>query len=192
VPWHGLRFDVSLGGGSDGNFRIEKGFYSLESGRGEWRAPLGVCTGMGARTRVEPQTERVVAALRAVTLLGSLTTPELRRLAEQTRCRRCAEGEVVVEQGERGFGFYILLEGCASVSVDGAIVGTLHAGDTFGEIAAVGEPTRTATIVAATDMVCLTMTPWHLRGFLSVHAPVAWSMLLRVARLLATEGATHA
>jgi CRP-like cAMP-binding protein len=63
-----------------------------------------------------------------------------------------AAGTVVVHQSEPGDGFYVITEGRAEVLGDGALVGTLDPGDSFGEIALLHDVPRTATIGAATDV----------------------------------------
>ena len=126
-----------------------------------------------------------VAELRRVPLLAGLHDRDLERLDAGGFRRRFAEGQTIVIEGEPGSAFFILLSGCASVSIGGSAVRTLHAGDTFGEIAAVGGRARTATVVAATDLECLVLPPWALRGFLATHGHVALALARRLAVLAA-------
>ncbi len=79
------------------------------------------------------------------------------RVDEVAEVRTFEAGATIVEEGERGDAFYLLLEGEAVVEASDFTetprgVATLTAGQVFGEIAALtGEP-RTATIVAKTDL----------------------------------------
>jgi CRP/FNR family transcriptional regulator len=61
---------------------------------------------------------------------------------------------------------------------------SLGAGDSFGEMALIDEGPRTATVVAATDLRCLALSPWDFRPFVEEHPKVAWSMLQTLARRL--------
>ena len=68
------------------------------------------------------------------------------------------KGEVVVRQHEEGDLFYIVTEGALDVAIEkpnGAslVVDHREPGEYFGEMAIVGETTRSATVIAATDTV---------------------------------------
>jgi len=54
-----------------------------------------------------------------------------------------------------GVGFFVIVDGTATVTVDGKNVATLGAGAHFGELALLTESVRTATIVAETRLACL-------------------------------------
>jgi len=57
-------------------------------------------------------------------------------------------GQFIVREGEPGDAFYLLIHGSADVIKHGQVVGTVSAGDCFGEIALVASETRTASVVA--------------------------------------------
>jgi len=61
-------------------------------------------------------------------------------------------GHVLVREGRRGTEFFAILDGIAEVRRDGNLVATLGPGDCFGELALLGGGTRTATVIASTDM----------------------------------------
>jgi CRP/FNR family cyclic AMP-dependent transcriptional regulator len=90
----------------------------------------------------------------------------------------------VTAEGASGAGFFIIADGNATVSVGGEEKATLSPGDYFGEIALVDEGTRTATIVAATDLRCYGLTAWEFRPFVEEHPQVAWPLLKTLARRL--------
>lgn len=109
---------------------------------------------------------------------------ELKRLADRMSERTFAEGEVAVEEGRGGAGFWLIRDGDATVSIRGEIVRSLGAGEYFGEIALLDDGPRTATVTAASDMRCLGMASWEFRPFVLEHPEVALTMLQALARRL--------
>jgi CRP-like cAMP-binding protein len=74
--------------------------------------------------------------LKRVPLFSSLSQRQLKRLARDFREREFRPGTAVVQQGQMsGIGFFVITEGEARVTVDGADVARLGAGDHFGELA---------------------------------------------------------
>ncbi len=76
-------------------------------------------------------------------------------------------GSTVIRQGELAHEFFVILDGTATVIRDGRPIAVLGAGDFFGEIALVGQPYRTATVVADSDLDVLIMTRRAFRTILS-------------------------
>jgi CRP/FNR family cyclic AMP-dependent transcriptional regulator len=121
-------------------------------------------------------------ALRNVPLFAGFGERELDRLASELKERTFTEGSTVTREGATGAGFFVIVEGSATVSIGGEPKGTLGPGDFFGEIALIDEGTRSATITAATDLRCYGLTPWEFRPFVEEHPEVAWSLLQTLAR----------
>ena len=122
---------------------------------------------------------RVQHQLGLTPLLFSVDAADLRLLSEEGRERRYAVGDVIVHEGDEGSAFFIVLDGTASVSVDGATVGTLAPGDVFGEVALLRGVPRSATVVATSGLDCLLLTKWDLAAFLAGHEPVAETLRAR-------------
>jgi CRP/FNR family transcriptional regulator, cyclic AMP receptor protein len=76
---------------------------------------------------------------------------KLRRTLGDPQPTAMRKGEVVVNQGATGVYMYILLDGIASISVNGSTVEQVGPGETFGEVGLLGASTRAATAVAETD-----------------------------------------
>jgi CRP-like cAMP-binding protein len=135
----------------------------------------------------------VVDALAHVQLLSGLDKRHLEKLAKDFAERTFPAGSVVVRQGdERGIGFFVIADGDAVVSVDGAEVARLKAGDQFGAIALIADRVRTATVTAETDLHCYVMTLWDFRSFVQGDAEVAWKLLEQLAQMVqATQGHKH-
>ena len=127
--------------------------------------------------------------LRVVPLLSSIQDKELGKLARQLKERHYEAGQTIVKEGTGGIGFFLMLEGTASVSIRGEQRGTLKRGAAFGELALFDmSADRMATIVADTEVRCAGMTAWEFKPFVVAHPEVAWAMLASIAgRLRAAE-----
>ncbi len=79
-------------------------------------------------------------------------------------------GKQLLEEGDRGREFFILLDGSAEVTSKGQKVNELGPGDFFGEIALVSRSPRTATVRTTTDARLLVITAGSFRTLLE-HSP---------------------
>ena len=122
--------------------------------------------------------------LKKVPLFAGLDGRELEQIAGTMRERRVSAGDVVLEQGAGGAGFFVVAEGEADVTVDGNPVRTIGPGDYFGEIALLTGSDRTATVTARTDMRCYGMTPWDFRPLVESNPGIAWKLLQSMAEKL--------
>jgi len=106
---------------------------------------------IAARIRAD-QGER--QALARLPFFRDLEGRELDRIAARLQTRRYASGEVVIQAGESGGGYYVIREGQADVSLpDGRYVRTLGPGDGFGELSLIFGVPRTATVTAKGPLV---------------------------------------
>lgn len=79
----------------------------------------------------------------------------IERLAHAASTESVAAGNAVVRQGDTGDRFYVIVDGIAAVSVDGARAAELSRGGHFGEVALLRDVRRTATVSALTDLTVL-------------------------------------
>jgi small-conductance mechanosensitive channel/CRP-like cAMP-binding protein len=107
-------------------------------------------------TRPEFSAESVMELLRAVDLFTLLMPEELDNLRKELVARRFGKNERVIEEGEEGHTFYLVVSGEVSVrTARGHEVTRLKRGNCFGEMSLLtGEP-RAATVVALEDSVLL-------------------------------------
>ncbi len=126
-------------------------------------------------------------------MLSSVDRRHLEKLAKDFSERTFPAGSVVVRQGDdRGIGFFVIADGEAAVTVDGAEVATLRGGDHFGAIALIADRVRTATVTARTDLHCYVMTLWDFRSFVQGDAEIAWKLLEQLAQMVQrSSGASH-
>jgi CRP-like cAMP-binding protein len=125
-----------------------------------------------------------VDALKKVPLFEDLDSRELQDIANSMRERRVAAGDVILEQGAAGAGFFVVDHGMAEVTIDGDPVATIGPGDYFGEIALLTGSDRTATVTAQTDMLCYGLTTWDFKPLVESNSAIAWKLLTAMARKL--------
>ena len=122
--------------------------------------------------------------LSSLALFADVAEAELESIAHILDERRFADGERILRQGLSGSGFYIILEGEATIRVDGTDYGTLSRGDFFGEISALLGEAPVADIVATRTLRCAIIPGPALQSFLVGHPQVLFRMLQAEARKL--------
>ena len=128
--------------------------------------------------------EELVDALAGFTLFGDLTRPQLTSVVHLMEEVMFAEGERVLRQGLTGCGFFIVLDGEASVLVDGTERAKLTRGDFFGEASILlGQP-PIADVVALRTLQCLVLPGPQLEQFLIGNPKVLYRMLQAQTRRL--------
>jgi CRP-like cAMP-binding protein len=130
----------------------------------------------------------VAEDLRRVPLFAELSGRQRKKLADNFRERRFKAGTDVVRQGTPGgIGFFVVVDGEATVYVGGADVATLSAGDHFGELALITRADRTATVTAKTQLHCLEIAFPDFRRFAHANPDVTWKLLQSVVATLQRE-----
>jgi CRP-like cAMP-binding protein len=128
--------------------------------------------------------DEIVDQIASFALFADLATPQLQRVAHTFEERWYGEGERVLRQGLTGSAFHVILEGEATVVIDGTERATLARGDFFGEVSILlGEP-PVADIVARRALRCLVLAGPQVQGFLTDHPSVMYRMLQAQARRL--------
>jgi len=123
-----------------------------------------------------------------VPLFTGLKDRQLQRLADRMVERKFAAGDIIVEQGQGGEGFYIVTEGKADATrsrADGekVVVNTFGPRDFFGELALLDDTgLRTASIIAAQPTTCLILTRWDFLSTLRQDADMAVEILQEMAK----------
>jgi CRP-like cAMP-binding protein len=129
---------------------------------------------------------QILERLARLALFADLTRPQLEQVAHTYDEEMFPEGQRILRRGLSGSGLYLVLDGEATVSVDGAELARLGRGEFFGEVSALlGEP-PTADVTAVTPLRCLVIPGPEVKSFLLANPPVAVRMLEAEARRLAS------
>ena len=121
--------------------------------------------------------------LRKIPLLAELNDEEISRVKADIRIRQYAKREVVLHKGGSGDGLLFLLSGnlqVIDVTEDGRAIGLrmLVPGDFFGEIALINSSTRSASVIATTE-VLVAFLPAPTAMHLFSHSPSVAKQMLR-------------
>jgi CRP-like cAMP-binding protein len=130
-------------------------------------------------------------ALASLSLFVDLNPSELEAVAHLIDERRFADGEPVLRQGLSGSGFYVILEGEATIRVDGKDFGTLGRGEVFGEVSALLGITPIADIVAKRGLRTAVIAWPAFETFMVGHPRVMYRMLQAEARKLRAATRQH-
>ena len=129
---------------------------------------------------------RRLQILAGVDLFQSLTQEERSQIAENLQYAPFARGDVITQQGDASHWLYIIAYGEAEVLYGpptGAaprVVGSLAAGQFFGEMGLLAGESRYATVVAKTDVECYRLDKSSFQRLLQARPEIA----VEVARIV--------
>ena len=128
--------------------------------------------------------QKIIPLLKKTPIFAKTSESSLKTMLKAAIEKTVQAGAKLVEKGETGAGFYLILEGKAEVIANGEKLAKFGAGDFFGELAVIDGAPRTADVVALTDTTCIVVSQWAMRSIISSHAEIALSMLEELARRL--------
>jgi CRP/FNR family cyclic AMP-dependent transcriptional regulator len=111
-----------------------------------------------------------VDLIKGVPLFAAASKQELAEIASIADEIDLPEGKVLIQEGDTGREFFVLIDGTAEVSRGGKKVATIGPGDFFGEIALISKTPRNATITTTSPVRALVITDRAFRQLLD-HAP---------------------
>jgi len=123
-------------------------------------------------------------ALGRVPLFARCSRKELEFLASRTDEVDLKAGHTLITQGSPSDSFYVLLEGEATVNVDGKARPPVHAGDFFGEISMLDRGPATATVVTSTPARAMVMSHAQFRDAIKSSDQLLSSVIASAARRL--------
>ena len=123
---------------------------------------------------------RVLAEL---PLFAGVPKRHLRRIASLGQEARFARGSQIVRAGEPGNGFFLILQGAASIVRPSGLPSIpIGVGSYFGEMALIDGGPRSATVVADTDVLCLRLSRAPFQRMLKDEPEVSIALLKEFAR----------
>jgi len=128
-----------------------------------------------------------MSRLSGIALLASLKPDELAEVERHCRWHRYCKGDQIVERAGENRDVYFVIDGVVEIvnhSISGRAVAyaDLCAGHFFGELAAIDNEPRSASVVARTDCVLASIPPSDFTSLLLKHP----AMMLYVMRRLAS------
>lgn len=129
-------------------------------------------------------TEEIIETLASFSLFADLSRPELQAVSHTFEEESFAEGQRILRQGFGGTGFYLILQGEASVVIDGRERARLGRGDFFGEISILLDEPPSADVVALSPLTCIVLPRDQLTEWLTTKPTVTLRMLQAEVRRL--------
>ena len=111
--------------------------------------------------------------LAALPLYADLDDAARAEVAACTREVRIDAGATVATQGDNAYEFFVIESGDAEVRRDGEAIAAVGPGEVVGEIGLLVTGTRTASIVASTDMTLVAMFSREFRTLARMHPAIA-------------------
>lgn len=103
--------------------------------------------------------EEKQAALRQVAFFGQCSPDKLHDLAAIAQERELVDGDALCREGDFAQEVFVVLEGEAVATREGAEIGRIGPGEVVGELAMLGDGFRKATLTADVPMRVLVMDP---------------------------------
>ena len=133
--------------------------------------------------KVQLKINQITVNLRKIPLLANLSAEEMAKVKAELRVRQFNKRDIVLQKGGLGDSLLFLLSGqlqVVDVTEDGRAIGLrmLNEGDFFGEIAIINGSTRSASVVALSN-VLVGFLPSATALHLFSHSPNVANMMLR-------------
>ncbi len=119
----------------------------------------------------------LVDTLGRLTLFADFSRPELEGVAHTVDEEMFAAGQRVLRQGLSGSGFFVILEGNATIHVNGEARWTLGPGDFFGETSLLTGGTPTADVIATSLLRCAVVPGPDFEQFLLARPRFLYRLL---------------
>jgi CRP/FNR family transcriptional regulator, cyclic AMP receptor protein len=129
--------------------------------------------------------------LGAVPLFSGCTKAQLQEIARVADELTVPAGTVLARQGYTGSELFVIVDGTVTVTRDGKEVASVGRGGFVGELAVLARVPRNATIIAASDLDVLVLTPLGLSQLLDDIPGLAKQLLQEVVDRLVATSADH-
>ena len=131
-----------------------------------------------AETVRKRELTRRLQVLNGVNLFAGVSESEKGDIAENLQYAPFARGDIITKQGNPAHWLYIVAFGEAEVLIESPgsaprVIGTVRAGEFFGEMALLSGDARSATVIAKTDVECYRLDRASFQGLLSSRPEIA-------------------
>jgi CRP-like cAMP-binding protein len=126
----------------------------------------------------------IVAGFSEAPLFSGLSERQIKRIAKFAKVRDIPPDTFVVKHGEKGIGFYLILDGQVQVRRGGKAIARLGHGDFFGELALFDDRTRSADVVTVGPTRVVVLSRWEFWGFAQENPSVLRTILQTMAQRL--------
>jgi CRP-like cAMP-binding protein len=130
-------------------------------------------------------------ALSRLALFADLDRAQLEAAGQVFDEQMYETGERILRQGLTGNAFYVLLDGCVAVEIDGTERARLYPGDFFGEVSILTGEAPTADVVATSALRCAVLDEPEVESFLIRNPRVMLRMLAAEARRVRSANLWH-
>lgn len=128
--------------------------------------------------------DQYLAHLAEVPMFSACTKKELATVARNADEVAFEPGDVLVQEGEAGSEFFIVMSGKASVTRAGREVAVVGPGDWFGELALLDKAPRNATVTATSAMSVIVLSQRAFKGLLAEVPTMSNRLMTGMARRL--------
>jgi CRP-like cAMP-binding protein len=125
-----------------------------------------------------------VLFLRSVELFERISSPVLSKISGIAAEEQVSAGETIVIQDTVGESLYLIVNGTVDIIKDRRKVAVLPAGQCFGEMSLLDSSPRSATVVAATDVLLLRIDREEFFKLLSEQPEIAYGIIVVLTRRL--------
>lgn len=148
---------------------------------------------MDAKKRPLTSAEKI-AFLKSTDLFKEISVEKLFQIAASLVVQNFKAGEIIISQGDAGDSMFMIIDGKVSVEVENslgksALMATLEAGKSFGEMSLLDSRPRSATVKAIEDCKCLKLEGEELKRLATGDPEMALELAATLSRRLrATMG----
>ncbi|MBK8183127.1 MAG: cyclic nucleotide-binding domain-containing protein [Candidatus Competibacteraceae bacterium] len=137
----------------------------------------------------DPASPELVDRLRKIPFLNAFDDQHLKNILTVSRILAYDANEIIIPEGTVGGEFYVLLGGKVKVVKNQNQIATLcRAGDLFGELSALSNDIRTASVIAVDTTWCLELKPHPLEILPTTEQNACYILLYRfIAQVVAAR-----
>ncbi len=133
--------------------------------------------------------EAIINCLAGITIFADLDSVELNTISEHMHIARFEAGDLVFSEGDPGDEVFFVVDGILDILkfIDGKVekkIAVKAPGGSLGEMAVIGNFSRTAAVKARTDATLLTLSRRRFDQICEDHPKIGVKIIRAIARIL--------